>query len=228
MAYENLDQDLVNELLKDGRSSLRSLAEELDVSVTTISNHLSDLEEEGVIRGYTPIINYDKAGYDVTAIMQIKAEGHALQEITETLRDHEQMISVYEVTGDYDIIAIDKFKDTDDMNNEIKQLITDPGINQSNTSIVLNAVSENEQFEQFTAVLHEPPEEAGYDDPAWSTVLAQHYLIEAFDVAFSRRHVRRLMHKGGVSSKRPRPEPASADEDEREEFKETVEKSRPP
>lgn len=147
MAYENLDEDLVNELLDNGRASLRSLAEELDVSVTTISNHLSDLEEEGVIRGYTPRINYDKAGYDVTAVMQLKAEGSALPEITDTLQDHQQMISVYEVTGDYDIIAIGKFEDTDDMNDEIKSLITDPDLKQSNTSIVLNAVSENEQFE---------------------------------------------------------------------------------
>ncbi|GAA0474822.1 hypothetical protein GCM10008985_34130 [Halococcus dombrowskii] len=86
----------------------------------------------------------------------------------------------------------------------------------------------DDQFERFTAVLHEPPEEAGYDDPAWGTALAQHYLIEAFDIAFSRRHTRRLMHKAGVSPKRPRPEPASANEDEREKFEETVEKSRPP
>ncbi|SEP82491.1 HTH-type transcriptional regulator Lrp [Natrinema salaciae] len=150
MTYEHLDSDLVNELLNDGRASLRSLAEELDVSVTTVSNHLSDLEEEGVIEGYTPKIDYDSVGYDVTAVMQFKAEGSALPEITETLKDHHQMISVYEVTGDYDVIAIGKFKDTDDMNDQIKTLITDPDINQSNTSIVLNAVSENEQFELET------------------------------------------------------------------------------
>lgn len=150
MTYENLDADLVNELLDDGRSSLRSLAEELDVSVTTVSNHLSDLEDEGVIEGYTPKVDYDAVGYDVTAVMQLKAEGDALPEITETLKDHRQMISVYEVTGDYDIIAIGKFEDTDDMNDQIKTLITDPDINQSNTSIVLNAVSENEQFELET------------------------------------------------------------------------------
>ena len=150
MTYETLDDDLVNELLDNGRASLRSLAEELDVSVTTVSNHLSDLEEEGVIEGYTPKVNYDKLGYDVTAIMQLKAEGHALPEITETLQDHRQMISVYEVTGDYDVIAIGKFEDTDDMNDQIKTLITDPDINQSNTSIVLNTVAENEQFELET------------------------------------------------------------------------------
>lgn len=147
MAYEHLDTDLVNELLGDGRASLRSLAEELDVSVTTVSNHLSDLEEEGVIQGYTPDVDYDAAGYDVTAVMQLKVEGHALGEITETLQDHEQMMSVYEVTGDYDIIAIGKFKDTDDMNDQIKALVTDPDIKQSNTSIVLESVAENEQFE---------------------------------------------------------------------------------
>ncbi|AGB37036.1 HTH-type transcriptional regulator Lrp [Natronococcus occultus] len=150
MTYENLDTELMNELLGDGRASLRSLAEDLDVSVTTVSNHLSDLEDEGVIKGYTPIVDYDALGYDVTAVMQLKVEGSALGEITETLQDHDQMMSVYEVTGDYDIIAIGKFKDTDDMNDQIKALVTDPDIKQSNTSIVLNNVAENVQFELET------------------------------------------------------------------------------
>ncbi|ELY53658.1 AsnC family transcriptional regulator [Natronococcus amylolyticus DSM 10524] len=151
MTYEDLDTELVNELLGNGRASLRSLAADLDVSVTTVSNHLSDLEEDGIIRGYTPVINYDAAGYDVTAVMQLQVEGSALGEITDTLQAHDQMMSVYEVTGDYDIIATGKFKDTDDMNDQIKALVTDPDIKQSNTSIVLNSVAENEQFELETA-----------------------------------------------------------------------------
>ncbi|ELZ95048.1 Lrp/AsnC family transcription regulator [Haloferax mucosum ATCC BAA-1512] len=147
MTYENLDAKLINALLGDGRASLRSLAEELDVSVTTVSNHLRDLEDEGVIEGYTPRVNYDALGYDVTAVIQLKVEGSALPEITERLRTEKQMISVYEVTGDYDIIAIGKFRDTDGMNTQIKKLLTDADIRESNTSVVLNAVTENEQFE---------------------------------------------------------------------------------
>ena len=146
MTYENLDAKLVNALLDNGRASLRSLAEELDVSVTTVSNHLSDLEDEGVIDGYTPRVNYDSLDYDVTAVIQLKVEGTALPDITESLRQHRQMMSVYEVTGDYDVIAIGKFKDTDGMNDQIKALLTDPDIKESNTSVVLNAVTENEQF----------------------------------------------------------------------------------
>ena len=147
MAYENLDRKLVNALLDDGRASLRSLGGGLDVSVTTVSNHISNLEEDGVIEGYAPIVDYGELGYDVTAILQLKVEGSALPDITDRLQEHKHMVTVYETTGDHDIIAIGKFTDTDHMNDQIKELLTDPDINESNTSVVLNTVAENEQFD---------------------------------------------------------------------------------
>lgn len=146
MTYKDLDRRLVNTLLGDGRASLRNLAEQLEVSVTTVSNHLSELEEAGTIEGYTPVVDYATLGYDVTAIIQLNVEGKALLEVTERLADQPQMISVYEVTGDHDIVAIGKFKDTDDMNATIKELLTTPEIKESNTSVVLNPEKENEQF----------------------------------------------------------------------------------
>jgi DNA-binding Lrp family transcriptional regulator len=147
MAYENLDRKLVNALLEDGRASLRSLGEDLDVSVTTVSNHISKLEEDGVIEGYAPIVDYGELGYDVTAILQLKVEGSALPDITDRLQEHKHMVTVYETTGDHDIIAIGKFTDTDHMNDQIKELLVDPDINESNTSVVLDTVAESEQFE---------------------------------------------------------------------------------
>ena len=147
MAYENLDQKLVNALLEDGRASLRSLGENLDVSVTTVSNHISDLEDDGVIQGYAPIVGYDELGYDVTGIIQLKVEGSALPDITDRLREQRHITTVYETTGDYDVIAIGKFTDTEHMNDQIKAVLTDADINESNTSVVLNTVTENEQFD---------------------------------------------------------------------------------
>jgi DNA-binding Lrp family transcriptional regulator len=147
MAYENLDRKLVNALLDDGRASLRSLGGELNVSVTTVSNHISNLEEDGVIEGYAPVVDYGELGYDVTAILQLKVEGSALPDITDRLQEHTHMVTVYETTGDHDIIAIGKFTDTNHMNDQIKELLVDPDINESNTSVVLNTVAENEQFD---------------------------------------------------------------------------------
>ena len=150
MTYENLDGQLINALLNNGRESYRSLAEELNVSVTTVSNHLTDLEAAGVVEGFTPTVDYDKLGYDVTAILQLKVRGEALPTVTESLRGEKQMISVYEVTGDYDVIAVGKFNDTDDMNDQIKAVLSNADINESNTSVVLNIVAENRSFELDT------------------------------------------------------------------------------
>ena len=147
MTYENLDRKLVNALLEDGRASLRSLGEDLDVSVTTVSNHISNLEDEGIIQGYAPIVDYGELGYDVTAIIQLKVEGSALPDITDRLKQHKHMVTVYETTGDHDVIAVGKFTDTDHMNDQIKELLIDPDIKESNTSVVLNTVVENEQFD---------------------------------------------------------------------------------
>lgn len=150
MAYEYLDAELVNELLTDGRSSMRSLAETLDVSVTTVSNHLGQLEDEEVIREYVPVIDYDEVGYDVTAILQLKVEGGSIPELTMRLQEHRQMVSVYEITGNYDILAIGKFRDTDDMNRQIKTVLTDPVVAEANTSVVLETAAEFEQFDLET------------------------------------------------------------------------------
>jgi DNA-binding Lrp family transcriptional regulator len=146
MAYENLDAELINELLKDGRASLRSVGEALGVSVTTVSNHLKELEAAGTIKGFVPIVDYDTLGYDVTAIVQLKVEGASIPEITDRLEEMDRMFTVYEVTGEFDIIAVGKFEDTDVMNDVIKQLQAERDIKESNTSVVLSAPVECDQF----------------------------------------------------------------------------------
>lgn len=147
MTYEDLDERLVNELIDSGRTSLRQLSDEIGVSVTTVSNHLSSLEEDGSVEGFSPIINYEGFGYDVTGVMQLKVDGQRLPEFVDELTEHENFLSVYEITGDYDVIAIGKFEDTDDMNEQVKTLLQDDAVVESNTSVALNAVQENDQFE---------------------------------------------------------------------------------
>lgn len=115
--------------------------------MTTVSNHISTLEDEAIIEGYAPVVDYGKLDYDITAIIQLKVEGSALSDIVDRLEVYKHMITVHETTGDHDIIAIGKYTDTDHMNDQIKELLVDPAIKESNTSVVLNTVAEHEQFE---------------------------------------------------------------------------------
>ena len=60
-----------------------------------------------------------------------------------------------------------------------------------------------EEFDAFKQAVSNPPKEAGYDAPAWSSALAQEFLREDFDRDFSRRHVRRLVKQAGLSWQTP-------------------------
>jgi len=147
MTYDNLDLKIINLLLEDGRASLRSIAEELDVSVTTVSNHLKDMEDEGIIQGFKPVISYPDLGYTVTCVLMIKAEGDGLRELVVDLKQEDSFLNVYEVTGDFDIIATGKFKDTEEMNDTIKKLLNSPMVRETNTNVVLSTVKEGEDIE---------------------------------------------------------------------------------
>jgi transposase len=85
-------------------------------------------------------------------------------------------------------------------------------------------LSEQEK-QQFTEVLHKPPEDVGIDAPAWSVPLARNYLNESFDVEYSDRHVRRLLREAGLSWKTARPEFYKSDERAQEAWKEGFKKS---
>lgn len=144
--YENIDQQIINALLDDGRASLRNIAEEADVSVTTVSNHLQELESQGAIEGYVPVLNYDELGYDVTAISRLKVSGTDLTDVVDTLSSYDKFVSVYETTGDYDVLVIGIFNDTDEMNAQIKDVLSNSAVEDVNTSVVLNSEKEFEQF----------------------------------------------------------------------------------
>ena len=140
--YRDLDRKIIELLRKDARLSLREIALELDVSTTTISKHLKQLEENGVIRGYRPLVDYQKLGFQQTTIIKIKAKGNKIPQIVSELQSDPHLTHVYEITGEFDILVIGKFKDQEHMNQEIKKLLSHAAIEETNTSIVLSIAKE--------------------------------------------------------------------------------------
>lgn len=141
--HKNLDLEILSELQKNGRASLRQIAMALGVATTTVSNRLSTLEETEVIQGYRPVIDYAKLGFGLTVIVQVKVHGDHFPDVIKELISHRSLISVYETTGDFDVVAVGKFKDTESMNQEIKRLLSNPYVEGTNTAVVLGIGKEN-------------------------------------------------------------------------------------
>jgi DNA-binding Lrp family transcriptional regulator len=143
MKEEKLNREILKSLMEDGRKSIRKVARELDVSPSTVSNHLDGLIEDGVIKRFKPAIDYEKLGYDLTAITKIQAQGSQITDIVERLKDEGSLTHVYEITGEFDILVIGKFDSRESMNREIKRMLNFSAVERADTSIVLNAVKED-------------------------------------------------------------------------------------
>ncbi len=147
MNEEKLNKRILEKLMVDGRKSIRKVAREIDVSPSTVSNHLEELIENGVIKRFKPAIDYEKLGLDLTAITKIQAEGRKISDIVDRLRDEGSLTHVYEITGEFDILVIGKFDSRESMNREIKRMLNLSAVERADTSIVLNAVKEDSSID---------------------------------------------------------------------------------
>lgn len=143
MEEENLDKLIIESLNDDGRKSIREVARELDVSPSTVSNHLDQLIESDAIRSFKPTLDYEKLGMELTAITKIQAKGSEIVDIVNRLKNEESLTHVYEITGEFDILVIGKFDSRESMNQEIKAMLNYSAVERADTSIVLSVVKED-------------------------------------------------------------------------------------
>lgn len=140
MEVNEKDVRIIERLNEDGRLSLRKIAENLDYSPSTVSNHFRELIDNGVIQGFKPQLNYSKLGFSFTCITQIKTEAGKQIQVSETLSEKGYIHSLYQVTGDTDIIAICKFKNRKQMRENLTEDLNKlDGLNDTKTNVALNS-----------------------------------------------------------------------------------------
>jgi DNA-binding Lrp family transcriptional regulator len=137
---DELDYKILRKLNENARKSYREIARELKVSLSTISNRLKKLEDEKIIEGYIPVINQEKMGFDLTAVINVKISHGKLIEVQEKISKDKHVSSIYDITGDWDSLIIANFKDRRDLNGFIKGVLAMENVEKTNTQIVLNIV----------------------------------------------------------------------------------------
>jgi len=143
MQLDGLDRKLISELIKDGRASQRQLAKLLDVSQGTITNRLSKLHDEGIIRCYSIDIDPEKVGWDMTVMVALRIEKGMMINVQQSIAADSRVIAVYDVTGEYDSMVIARVTGREDLNDLTKNVLSIEGISRSFTHVVLNTVKES-------------------------------------------------------------------------------------
>lgn len=140
---DDVDLEIIRRLKENSKLTYKEIAEAMGISIGAVYNRIKRLEEYGVIKGYTVNIDYSKLGYDLTAIIMLQVDGPHIIEVEKKLAKYEENMSVYDVTGDFDIVVIAKVKDREHLNKLIKEILTIPHVKRTVTSIALSVVKEN-------------------------------------------------------------------------------------
>ncbi|QQG48999.1 MAG: Lrp/AsnC family transcriptional regulator [archaeon] len=143
MSTDELDLKIVRALMANARLSYRELAHELSVSPTTVISRVEKLQNLGVIRGYSANIDFEKLGYELTAVTEILVSKGKLLEMEREIAKLPGVCAVYDVTGEIDGIVVVKFKEREELSVFTKGLLTMPFVERANTHLVLTTVRED-------------------------------------------------------------------------------------
>ena len=143
MVLDETDEKILKNLLVDARQSARQLALKLGMSTVTVLSRIKKLEKAKIIRGYTAIIDHEKIGYSLTAIIEIIAKNDKVIDIEEEIAKFENVCGVYDITGSTDTIIIAKFKERKGLSKFVKEIATIPNVENTITHVVLNTTKED-------------------------------------------------------------------------------------
>ena len=133
---DSLDRGILSVLRDNGRAPYVDIAKTVGVTERTVRTRMRKLEDEGVIRGYT----VREAGIGLSALIRMKiGPGTEIGTLAGEFAGWNGVESVYEISGDADLIAIVHVDDTVGLRNMLdKMWLAAPGdISSTQTELVL-------------------------------------------------------------------------------------------
>jgi Lrp/AsnC family leucine-responsive transcriptional regulator len=99
------DWRILEELQRDARTHARELAARLGVGEAELESRVKRMEADGIITGYRADVDPRKAGYDISAIISVSAEGNARDQIiNDALAENPEVTACWSVTGASDFL----------------------------------------------------------------------------------------------------------------------------
>jgi DNA-binding Lrp family transcriptional regulator len=143
MSIDEIDLKILKNLLVDARQSARKLSLKLGISTVTVLSRIQKLEKLKIIKGYTAILDDEKLGYDLTALIEISVKKGQMALVEKEVSTLDNVCAVYDITGQTDTIVVAKFKNREELSEFVKELSSKPNVENTNTHMVLNTVKED-------------------------------------------------------------------------------------
>ena len=141
---DRYDYEILNELQDNGKLSIAELGRMIGLSTTATKERVKKLENEGVIKGYSAIIDSSKVSMDLTAFITVPVGNLEISEMAYRLKEIKEIVECHKVTGNTCFLVKVRA-----MNSNHLELLIDE-INKfaknTYTYLVLSTVKENHEI----------------------------------------------------------------------------------
>ena len=135
---------ILKALQENGRMPIVELAKATHMSESTCMRKAKSLEESGVIKGYSAILDADKAGFGLTAFVQVninQSNEAAFDRFKTAVREHPLVLECYSLSGQYDHLMKVVARTNKELSHFIlKTLRAFPEVREAQTLFVLQQV----------------------------------------------------------------------------------------
>ncbi|HZV12660.1 MAG TPA: Lrp/AsnC family transcriptional regulator [Candidatus Kapabacteria bacterium] len=144
---DEIDIHIVDLLQENGRMHRNEIAEKIELSLPAASERLRKLEEKGIIKQYTAILDHKKLGCDVTAyiFVQLDKSTH-YQNFIHKATAHPEILECHAVTGDGSHLLKVRTKNTETLEKLLSLIQSWQGVTGTRTSVVLSSPKESTQL----------------------------------------------------------------------------------
>ncbi|HDP96649.1 MAG TPA: Lrp/AsnC family transcriptional regulator [Euryarchaeota archaeon] len=140
LPIDSTDIRILCELLDNARMSNSEIAQKLNITEATVRRRIKNLVEKGIIMKFSIHINYKLVENTVKAYIQVKAVTEKLDEVVAKIVDHNRVIAVYRVTGEYDLLVVTLFVGMTELQEFIDGYLKIEGVKETQTQIVMSAL----------------------------------------------------------------------------------------
>ncbi len=157
---DNIDTQILELLQQHGRIKRSEIAEEVGLSLPSVSDRMRKLEERGVITGYHAVVDPKRLHMDISAFIRVTVDrsSHFTDFVTRATK-LEDVQEVHSITGDGSHILRVCTRNTTSLERLLSLIQAWPGVHGTSTSLVLTSFKDTraihvepvELFEEVTA-----------------------------------------------------------------------------
>jgi DNA-binding Lrp family transcriptional regulator len=144
MKIDKTDRKILNALIDNSRLSLRQIGKKTGVSVATAMNRLNKLEKSRIVENFTAKVDYEKLGYDVEVIIEIRISKGMLLEVEKKIAVNPNVFAIYDVTGAFDAVILARFINRRQMDSFLKKIQALEFVERTETKLILQTVKEED------------------------------------------------------------------------------------